>query len=101
MIQRTIHARQWLGTAVLVAFAACTPRLQRDVPSPEICDLFVNVPTVAACAKQTSELIILPTGQKFDRLALHTLCISSFEGCQPRRRARRAWCQHNFCGGIP
>ena len=100
MIQLATHACQWLGTAVLVALAACTPRLHCEAPPPEICALFVDVPTVAACAEQTVELTILATGQKFDRPALRKLCVSSFEACQPKRRARQAWCKDHFCGYI-
>ena len=68
---------------------------------PEICELYVDVPTVAACADQTTELAILPSGAMFKRPAIQALCITSFDVCAPSREARRISCEDRYCGPVP
>jgi hypothetical protein len=82
----------WLG--------GCAHHSPAPTPPP-ICEQFHDVPTVTACAEQTVELSVLPTGETFDRAQLLELCITTWERCAPVRAARREHCKDHFCGGIP
>ena len=84
--------------ALVAVVSACVGAGRTPPPSqPDICEPFVEVPAIEACADQTTELAALPSGATFERRQLRALCVASFAACAPSREA----CAGRYCGPIP